>query len=156
MAVIRKDDVTIVDAISGYPEPYNLGSGNLSYYPISDAGNLTQYGASLEILHPGGQSSQMHWESHEDEFLHMLSGELTVIEDSKETIIKPGDSCCWKAGDQIAHCLRNHTDAPATYLIVGTRHPENIAHYPGLDMLATSRGFTHSDGTPYPKKGEDK
>ena len=29
----------------------------------------------------------MHWESHEDEFLYMLEGELTVIEDGAETVI---------------------------------------------------------------------
>lgn len=156
MAIIRKDEVPVTDAVSGYPDPYNLGSGNLSYRHISNAGGLTQFGAALETLHPGGQSSQMHWEEHEDEFLYMLSGELTVVEDGEEAIIRPGDACCWKAGTPVAHCLRNHSDAPATYLIVGSRDPRNIAHYPGLDMLGTPQGFTHLDGTPYPRKGETK
>ena len=43
----------------------------------------------------------------------------------------------------------------AIYLIVGSRHPDNICHYPGLDMLATPRGMTHLDGTPYPTTGEE-
>ncbi|MTH77228.1 cupin domain-containing protein [Paracoccus aestuariivivens] len=154
MAIFRKDSVPEVHATSSYPEPYNLGSGNLSYRHISEAGGLSQYGVALETLHPGGQSSQMHWEEHEDEFLYMLSGELTVIEDGNATIIGPGDACCWKAGEPVAHCLKNHTDQPATYLIVGSRNPDNICHYPGLDMLATPEGYTHLDGTPYPKQGE--
>ena len=112
---------------------------------------LTQFGAHLETLHPGGQSSQMHWESDEDEFLYMLTGALTVIEDGQPTIIGPGDACVWKAGAPVGHCLKNHTDAPATYIIVGTRQLKNVAYYPGLDLLATEAGFTHLDGTPYPK-----
>ncbi len=96
----------------------------------------------------------MHWEDREDEFLYMLSGELTVVEDGVETIITSGDACAWKANTKVAHQLRNHTDADATYLIIGTRDPENICNYPGLDMLATPDGYTRLDGTKYPKKGD--
>ncbi|CAM2992876.1 Uncharacterized conserved protein, cupin superfamily [Paracoccus aminovorans] len=154
MAILRKDSVAETDAVSTYPAPYNLGAGNLSYRHLTEAGGLTQFGAALETLHPGGQSSQPHWEEHEDEFLYMLSGEITVHEDGTATIIGPGDACCWKAGTPVAHCLTNHTDRPATYLIVGSRNPDNICHYPGLDLLATPKGYTRLDGTPYPKQGD--
>ncbi|MCB2136623.1 MAG: cupin domain-containing protein [Rhodobacteraceae bacterium] len=152
MAILRKGSVAEVHPGSSYPDPYNLGSGNLSYRHLTEAGGLTQFGAALETLHPGGQSSQMHWEDGEDEFLYMLSGEITVIENGAATVIGPGDACTWKAGTPVAHCLRNHTEQPATYLIVGTRNPANITHYPGLDMLATPTGYTRLDGTPYPKR----
>lgn len=154
MTIIRKGSVPETNAASSYPDPYNLGSGNLSYRHLTEAGGLTQFGAALETLHPGGQSSQMHWEEREDEFLYMLSGEITVIEDGEGTVIGPGDACTWKAGTPVAHCLRNHTDQPATYLIVGTRDAANITHYPGLDMLATPAGYTRLDGTPYPRRKE--
>lgn len=154
MAIFRKDSVPETEGISGYPDPYNLGRGKLFYHHITDAGGLTQFGAAVETLLPGGQSSQMHWEEREDEFLLMLSGEVTVVEDGVETLIGPGDACCWKAGTPVAHCLKNLGDAPATYLIMGSRDPRNITHYPGLDLLATPQGPTHLDGTPYPKKGE--
>jgi uncharacterized cupin superfamily protein len=152
MAILRSGTVPVTDAVSSYPAPYNLGSGNLSYQALGDAGGLTQFGAHLETLHPGGQSSQMHWEEHEDEFLYLLSGQLTVVEDGVETVIGPGDACCWKAGLPVAHCLKNHTDAPAVYLIVGSRNPQNICHYPGLDLLATPAGYARLDGTLYPKE----
>ncbi len=154
MAIFTKDSVPATKAVSYYPDPYSLGAGNLSFRHLTDAGGLTQYGAAVETLHPGGQSSQMHWESEEDEFLYMLSGALTVIEDDMPTIIGPGDFCCWKAGVPVAHTLKNHTDAAAVYLIVGSRRPDNITHYPGLDLLATPLGYTHLDGTPYPTMGE--
>ena len=73
-----------------------------------------------------------------------------------ETVIHPGDACCWKAGTPVAHTLKNHTGKPAVYLIAGSRNPHNISHYPGLDMIATPRGYTHLDGTPYPAKGENE
>ncbi|MDN5788757.1 cupin domain-containing protein [Pseudorhodobacter sp.] len=152
MAIFRKDAVPVTDGVSNYPDPYNQGAGNLSFRHLTEAGGLTQFGIALETLHPGGQSSQMHWEEHEDEFLYMLHGALTVIENGEESVIGPGDACCWKAGVQVAHTLRNHTAEPATYLIAGTRHPENICHYPGLDLLATPQGYTHLDGTPYPQR----
>ena len=151
MAILRKDTVASVDANSRYPGPYNLGRGFLSYVPLSDAGNLTQFGAALETLHPGKQSSQMHWHTNEDEFLFVLEGTLTVVEDDVETEIGPGDACAWKAGDSTAHCLRNHTDAPVRYLIVGTRAETDTCHYPGLDLKATPNGFVHLDGTPWDK-----
>lgn len=156
MTILRKDSVAEIHAVSSYPAPYNLGGGNLSYRHLTEAGGLTQFGAALEVLHPGGRSGQPHWEEHEDEFLFMLSGSLTVIEDGQPTIIGPGDACCWKAGVAVSHTLRNHTDQPATYLIAGSRRPDNITHYPGLDLLAMPDGFAHLDGTPYPKQGADE
>lgn len=149
--ILRKGSVPETHPRSSYPAPYNLGSGNLSYRHLSEAGGLTQFGAALETLHPGGQSSQMHWEEAEDEFLLMLTGEITVIENGAAAVIGPGDACVWKAGVPVAHCLKNHTAQPATYLIVGTRNPANVAHYPGLDLLATPGGYTRLDGTPYPR-----
>lgn len=156
MAIFRKGSVAEIEGVSGYPAPFNLGRGHLRYRHVTEAGGLTQFGAAVETLMPGGQSSQMHWEEREDEFLYMLSGMLTVVEDGVETVIGPGDACCWKAGVPVAHCLKNHGEAPATYLIVGSRDPANVCHYPGLDLLATPRGYVHLDGTPYPKGESSK
>ncbi|WP_126978329.1 cupin domain-containing protein [Frigidibacter oleivorans] len=156
MAIFHVADVPETHGVSSYPDPYNQGAGNLSWRHLTDAGGLTQFGLALESLHPGGQSSQMHWESDEDEFLFMISGSLTVIEDGEGTVIGPGDFCCWKAGVEVGHMLKNHTGEPATYLILGSRQPRNITTYPGLDLLGTPDGYTHLDGTPYPRKGEDE
>lgn len=149
MPIFRKDAVAPQDPQSGYPGAYNLGRGFLSYVPLSDAGGLTQFGAALETLYPGKQSSQMHWHEREDEFLFMLEGHVTVIENEVETEIGPGDACAWKAGNETAHCLRNDRDVPARYLIVGTRTDDDICDYPGLDLKATPEGFTHLDDTPW-------
>jgi uncharacterized cupin superfamily protein len=152
MTLIRKDSVPFTEGVSGYPDPYNLGRGNIRYRQISDAGGIKAYGAAYEEILPGGQSSQMHWHEGEDEFLYVLSGELTVVENGVETVLFPGDACAWRAGDRTAHTLRNRSDAPAGYLIVGTRSAEDICHYPGLDMRAEPQGYVHLDGTPYPPR----
>lgn len=156
MTILRKDSVAVTQARESYPAPYTLPAGRSSWRHLTEAGGLTQFGVALETLHPGGQSSLPHWEQHEDEFLYMLEGALTVTEDGEATVIHPGDACCWKADDPVSHMLTNHTDRPAVYLIAGSRIPTNISHYPGLDLLATAKGYTHLDGTPYPTKGESE
>ena len=130
MAIIRKDTAPPVTPGPHYPAPYTVPGGQLTYRHLSDAGGLSQFGIALETLHPGGQSSQMHWESHEDEFLYLLEGELTLIEDGVPSRLYPGDACCWKAGTPVAHMLRNETDVPVTYLILGSRNAENTTTYP--------------------------
>lgn len=157
MPVIRKSDVKSVTG-SSYPAPFDEGMGRYRALPLSDAGGLTQFGAFLETLDPGARSSQRHWHEAEDEFLYLLEGQLTVIENDGAHVLQPGDAAAWKAGDQNAHCLWNHTEAPATYIVVGTRAPRDVCHYPEIDLVYSRENgvslFTRRDGTPYPKKPE--
>ncbi|SHI64593.1 cupin domain-containing protein [Wenxinia saemankumensis] len=151
MPIHRRDSVPLTEGTSSYPAPFDQGDGHLAWRALGDAGGLTQFGVALETIRPGGVSSQMHWESAEDEFLYMLEGEITVIEDGVETVIGPGDCCTWPAGGPPAHTLRNHTGSPATYLIMGSRRDGNVTVYPGLDLLHLPRGYARRDGTPYPQ-----
>jgi len=158
MPVIRKGSVKPVNG-SGYPEPYNLGSGHYQAWPLSDEGELTQFGAFTETLEPGAMSSQRHWHENEDEFLYMLSGELDLVEEDAEFILKPGDAATWKAGVANGHHLLNKSDAPATFLMVGTRAAQDVCHYPDIDLKFISESgndtYTHKDGTPYPPRKKD-
>lgn len=121
---------------------------------LSDAGGLTQFGAFLEFLHPGGQSSLRHWHEAEDEFLYVLSGEVTLLENDGPQPIGPGTCVCWPKGQPNAHALRNDGPGPATLFIVGTRLPEDACHYPDIDLHYTrrngQRAFATKAGTPYP------
>ena len=96
----------------------------------SDAGGLAQFGAYVETLQPGSRSSDRHWHEEEDEFLYMLSGEATVIEEDGVHLLLPGDAACWPAGTANAHQVLNRSKAPCTYLIVGTRASRDVVHYP--------------------------
>ena len=150
MPVIRKEDLHPLSG-TNYPAPYDEGMGNYTAWPFSDGAGLTQFGAGLETLHPGARSSQRHWHENEDEFLYMLEGEMTVIEEWGETIIKPGEAAAWRAGSENGHSLYNHTDKDATYLIVGTRAPRDVCHYSDIDLLYTRDNgvsiFTRRDGS---------
>ncbi len=39
----------------------------------------------------GSWSSQRHWHSHEDEFIYVLEGEVRLIEDECENVLRAGD-----------------------------------------------------------------
>ena len=128
--------------------------GSYVAHPISDAGGLSQFGAFTEVLMPGSQSSHRHWHAAEDEFLYVLEGEVTLVENDGPHRLHPGDCACWPAGEPNAHCLRNDTDTPVTYFVAGSRLPEDEVTYPDIDLhyrrAAGWRHVTRKDGTPLP------
>jgi uncharacterized cupin superfamily protein len=120
----------------------------------SDAGGLTQFGAYVETLQPqpGAITSDRHWHEEEDEFLYMLSGEATVIEEDGTHLLHPGDAACWPAGTANAHQVVNRSNAPCTYLIFGTRMAYDTVHYPDTrkilyDEAGTWRLHRTDDGS---------
>lgn len=119
---------------------------------FSDTGGLTQFGAFVETLAPGARSSDRHWHETEDEFLYMLAGEATVVENDGGHAIGPGDACCWPAGVTNGHHVVNRSDAPCTYLVVGTRNASDRVHYSDIDKILIrengTRRLTRRDGTP--------
>jgi uncharacterized cupin superfamily protein len=125
--------------------------GEYSNSNLGDAAGLTQFGAHLETLHPGGKSSMRHWHETEDEFVQVLSGELTLVEDSGETPLRAGDAAAWASGAQNAHRLENRGTADATYLIVGTRAAQDRIHCTEHDLIVTFDGprriYARTDGT---------
>ena len=150
MPIHRRPDMQPVTGTS-YPEPHNEGMGRYHAWDYSAKGGLTQFGVAYEVLEPGARSSLRHWHEREDEFMYLVSGELTLIDDQGRHLLKPGDACTWKAGVQNGHCLENHTDAPAAYIIVGTKAAEDVCHYPDADLVYTRKDgkavFTSRDGT---------
>lgn len=164
MSVIRHDDINPTEGWSSYPEPFATPPGGFRYRSMADAGGLTQFGVVHEVLEPGRGVSLHHWHEREDEFLYLLTGELTVIEGEgaaeTRSVLAPGDAAAWKAGTPIGHSIFNHTEAPCSYLIMGSRAAEETGHYPGLDLVfrrsAAGTRFTHLDGTPYPRRAADR
>ncbi len=121
---------------------------------LSDTGGLTQFGAFVETLAPGAFSSDRHWHEAEDEFLYMLAGEATVIEDDGAHVLHPGDVASWPAGVANGHHVHNRSAAPCSYLIVGTRAASDRVHYSDVDKLyVRDKGRvlrTRRDGSPLP------
>lgn len=109
--------------------------GTYTQWPLADAGGLTQFGAHLELLAPGGVTSLRHWHSEEDEFLYMLNGELVLYEGPEVHTLRPGQAAAFPAGVAEGHFLRNESTADASYLIIGTRRPEDVVTYPAHDRV---------------------
>jgi len=149
MPVIRRNDVKPVSG-TNYPPPHDKGLGEYTAWPLSDAGGLTQFGAFVETLHPGSKSSIRHWHEQEDEFVYLLEGEIVLVDDEGEHPMRPGDAAAFKAGVANGHHLQNRSDAPATYLVVGTRAKHDVCHYPDADLVyrrdAAGRRYETRDG----------
>lgn len=109
---------------------------------LSVAGGVTQFGAYLQTLQPGARSSTRHWHEQEDEFLFVVSGEVTVVDDDGAHVLGPGDAAGWPAGVPNAHHVHNRSDAPCAYLIVGTRPTHDVCHYPDVGKTLHTEGAT--------------
>lgn len=137
---------------SGYPPPFDAPCALRTRRRLGNAGGLADFGVNLMRLPPGQWSSQRHWHSHEDEFVYVLAGELTLVEDGGETLLKAGDSAAFPKGTGNGHHLINRAGVVAVYLEVGARHPADVTTCSDIDMMSTNADgrFTKKDGTPYP------
>jgi len=116
------------------------GFGAMQTASFSDSAGITQYGAYLQTLQPGARSSTRHWHEQEDEFLYVVSGRVTVVENDGPHILEPGDAACWPAGVPNAHHVLNESSEPCSYLIVGTRVTHDICHYPDVGKTLYNEG----------------
>jgi uncharacterized cupin superfamily protein len=141
---------------SGYPDPYHIAVAGRVRKRLGNAAGLDQFGVNLMRLPSGTQSSQRHWHQSEDEFVYVLDGELVLLENDGETVLKAGDAAGWKAGTDNGHCLINRSQRDALYLEIGTRKVHDRVDYPDIDMLniKDEKGarFTHRSGEPYPPR----
>ncbi len=152
MSVIDQDKLTPRTG-SIYPEPYASEMAGRSSLRLGDAGGLTQFGANLIRLEPGAKSSLRHWHENEDEFVWVVSGELVLVQDAGETVMRPGDCAAFPAGSPDGHHFLNRTDAPASFLVVGSKARAEVAHYSDVDLeLRVAEGkaaFFYRDGSPW-------
>jgi len=107
---------------------------------LGAAGGIGQFGVVLEMLPPGAASSDRHWHEAEDEFLWVLEGEATVVEDSGERPLQPGDCMAWPAGVPNAHRVENRCDTPLRFLVAGWRSLRDVVHYPDRGVRAVVQG----------------
>ena len=136
---------------TGYPHPFNDACAGRTRKRLGDAGGLKAVGVNLMTLPPGKWSSQRHWHSHEDEFVTVLEGELTLVEDGGETLLKAGDCATFAKNSGNGHHMINRSSASARYLEVGSRSLDDVITCSDIDMMSPSSDgrFLHKDGTPY-------
>lgn len=136
-----------------YPDTFAAMVQGRSKQALGNAAGLTQFGVNLTRLAPGAVSALKHWHENEDEFVFIVEGEATLVEDETETRLAAGEAAGFKAGERIAHQIANRSDADVVYLEIGTRAPREQAHYPDDDLSyrrdETGHHFNRKDGTPY-------
>ena len=120
---------------------------------LGDVVCLTQFGVNLTRLKPGTAFALRHWHHNEDEFVYILEGELVLIEDDGEVLLRPGDAAGFKTGVPNGHHLINkiatrrrlsrdrHARAVRPRAISGCRL--DLVRNAGKTML------THKSGEPY-------
>ena len=135
----------------GYPKPFDVLSKDRIRQRVGDFGGLRDFGVNLMELPPGNWSAQRHWHSHEDEFVYIIEGELVLIEDQGETVLRAGDCAAFPKNSKNGHHLVNRSLRVARYLEVGSRSIDDIITCSDIDMIspASDGRFLHKDGTPY-------
>lgn len=144
-----------------YPPPYDALVAGRSSLRLGEAGGLTQFGVNLVTLAPGAMSSLRHWHLAEDEFVMVTEGTFIMVTDAGETEMGPGDCAAFPANTPDGHHFLNRTGRPATFLVIGSKAPREVATYSDEDLVVTVEAgratFTHKDGRPYiAPKGEQK
>jgi uncharacterized cupin superfamily protein len=118
----RIDPATLQKTVGTfYPPPYDEPCRARERTRLGDPAGLTQFGVNLLRLPPGAWSSQRHWHTGEDEFVYVLSGEVVLVTDEGEEVLRAGDAAGFPANEGNGHCLQNRSDKDAQLLEVGTR-----------------------------------
>jgi uncharacterized cupin superfamily protein len=151
-----KIDVENIPVARGtrYPAPYDAPCKMRENIPVGLAAGLTQFGVNLTRLKPGVWSSQRHWHAKEDEFVYVIEGEVTLVTDAGEEILRPGDCAAFKAGVRDGHTLQNRSSRDVVVLTVGARDDEDWGEYSDIDMkfhpgrYTSGARYTKKDGTP--------
>jgi len=135
-----------------YPPPYDAIVAGRSSLRLGEAGGLTQFGVNLVTLPLGATSSMRHCHEAEDEFVMITEGTCIMVTGAGETEMAPGDCAAFPAGDGDAHHFQNRSAAVVRFLVIGSRAPREVVHYPdqGLKVVqeAGRSAFYHADGRP--------
>ncbi|KMZ13680.1 putative auxin-binding protein [Candidatus Burkholderia humilis] len=134
---------------SGYPSLYDRPLAERIRQRLGDACGLRDFGINLIHLPPGNWSSRRHWHSHEDEFVYVLQGELVLIEDEGETLLRAGDCAAFPKGTGNGHHMINRSAHIAVYLEAGSRVYEDMTTCSDVDMKSANADgrFVRKDGT---------
>jgi uncharacterized cupin superfamily protein len=142
-----------VDSRTNYPPPFDRVVAGRERKRLGNAAGLDQFGVNLTTLKAGASSSLRHWHEKEDELIYMLEGEVVLVEDGGETVLRAGDAAGFKANSRDGHHFVNRTARDAVYLEIGTRSRQERVEYPDVDLIAVrdEKGmrFTRKNGAPY-------
>ncbi len=139
---------------TSYPEPFRAENQQRWNRRLGDHAGLTNFGVNLTRIVPGGQSSHRHAHSRQDEFVHVVQGEVELETDAGTERLSAGMCAGFPAGTGNGHRFVNRSNADVLLLVIGDRTAGDEVSYPDIDMHGRMGAdgkfrFTHKDGTPY-------
>jgi len=139
-----------ISAGSRYPKPFDAPCQDKIRHRLAVAAGLKQIGINLLELEPGAWSSQRHWHTLAEEFVYVLEGEVVLVTEGSEEVLRAGDCAAFLPGDADGHHLQNRSGAKARVLEIGSAGLRNDeTTYPDVDLHASASGYSRKDGTPY-------
>jgi uncharacterized cupin superfamily protein len=100
-------------------------------------------GGSLYELPPGEKTWPYHYELGCEEWLIAVSGRPTLRGPDGERELEPGDVAVFPEGPAGAHQVLNRSEEPCRVLILSSKSPVAIVHYPDSAKVGL---WTESDG----------
>jgi uncharacterized cupin superfamily protein len=100
-------------------------------------------GGSLYELPPGEKTWPYHYELGCEEWLVAVSGRPTLRGPDGERELEPGDVAVFPEGPAGAHQVLNRSGEPCRVLILSSKSPVAIVHYPDSAKVGL---WTESDG----------
>lgn len=138
---------------SNYPQQFKAAVAGRVKKRLGNAAGLQNFGVNLVKLAPGSCSALRHWHSRQDELIYVLEGEVTLVTNAGEDVLKPGMAAGFPAGEADGHHLVNRTNADVVYLEIGDRTPGDEVDYPDEDLVAKANKngwfFTRKNGEVY-------
>ena len=87
-------------------------------------------------LAPGQGAADYHYELTHEEWLVVVSGELTLRTPEGERVLRAGDTVAFAPGEAGAHEVRNESTAPVRYAMPSTSEESRSVVYPDLGKVA--------------------
>ena len=87
-------------------------------------------------LAPGESGADYHFELTREEWLVVVSGELTLRTPDGERVLRAGDTVAFVPGEAGAHQVRNDGDVPARLAMPSTLEESRSVVYPDTGKVA--------------------
>jgi uncharacterized cupin superfamily protein len=120
-ASILDPEFETIEEPAGY-----LGRGT----QVGKTAGSRRLGASLYEVPPANSVCPYHWHAANEELLIVLSGTPTLRTPAGEHELAEGEVVAFPIGEQGAHKVTNHADAPIRVLIVSEMNEPEVAVYP--------------------------
>jgi uncharacterized cupin superfamily protein len=136
----KASEVPLQSGTTAYPPGWRERLNGRHKARLGDAVGISHFGINLTHLEPGAWSSLRHWHEGEDEFVYVLAGEVTLVDEQGEHPMRPGDCAGFPAGVPNGHHLINKSDQAAIFFEVGSRRPgADVIHYADEDWPPVKR-----------------